>query len=54
MSLALITFNDIPKVNHTFKYEVLGAMAIENRARYCTRHGYDFICDVPVARDRPA
>lgn len=53
-SLAIITFNDVPTVNHTFKYDVLGRMAIENRRRYCARHGYDFISDVPIARDRPA
>ena len=52
--LAVITFNDVPAVNHTFKYEVLGRLAIENRRRYCERHGYDFISDVAVARDRPA
>jgi hypothetical protein len=54
MNLAVITYNDVPPVNHTFKYEVLGAMAIENRRRYCERHGYDFISDVAIARDRPA
>jgi galactosyl transferase GMA12/MNN10 family len=52
--LAVITFNDLPAINHTFKYEVLGPLAIENRRRYCERHGYDFISDVPIARDRPA
>ncbi len=54
MNLAVITFNQVPAVNHTFKYEVLGALAIENRRRYCQRHGYDFVSDVPIARDRPA
>jgi hypothetical protein len=53
-TLAVITFNDIPAINHTFKYEVLGRMAIDNRRRYCDRHGYDFISNVPIARDRPA
>jgi hypothetical protein len=52
--LAVITFNDVPSINHTFKYDVLGRMAIENRRRYCARHGYDFVSDVPIARDRPA
>ena len=52
--IAVITFNDVPPVNLTFKYEVLGRMAIENRHRYCERHGYRFICEVPIARDRPA
>ena len=35
-------------------YDVLGRLAIENRRRYCDAHGYDFISDVPIARDRPA
>jgi hypothetical protein len=52
--LAVITFNDVPAVNHTFKYVRLGRMAIENRRRYCERHGYRFISDVFVTRDRPA
>ena len=52
--VALITFNDIPKINYTLKYEVLGRMAMENRRRYCERHGYDFIHDVTIASDRPA
>jgi len=52
--IAVITFNDVPAVNHSFKYEVLGVMAIENRRRYCERHGYDFIWDTTIARDRPA
>lgn len=52
--LAVITFNDVPPVNHTFKYDVLGRMAVENRRRYCARHGYDFVSAVTIARDRPA
>jgi hypothetical protein len=52
--IAVVTFNDVPAVNLTFKYEGLGRMAIENRRRYCELHGYRFICDVPIARDRPA
>ena len=52
--LAVITFNDVPAINHTFKYNRLGRMALENRRRYCERHGYRFISDVPVARDRPS
>jgi hypothetical protein len=52
--IAVVTFNDIPAVNHTLKYEVLGPMAIENRRQYCERHGYRFIHDVPIASDRPA
>jgi hypothetical protein len=52
--LAIITFNHVPTINHTFKYERLGAMALENRRLYCERHGYRFVSDVPVAYDRPA
>ena len=29
-------------------------MAIQNRRIYCDRHGYCFIADVPIARDRPS
>lgn len=54
MAIAVITFNDIPSVNETFKYERLGQMALENRRIYCGRHGYHFVGEVPIARDRPA
>jgi hypothetical protein len=52
-SVAVITFNDIARVNYTLKYQVLGRMAIENHRQYCERHGYHFVYDVPIARDRP-
>lgn len=52
--IAVITFNDIPAVNRTAKYERLGRMALVNRRRYCLRHGYTLIDAVPVAQDRPA
>lgn len=52
--IAMITFNDVPAINTSLKYEVLGELAIENHRRYCARHGYRFISDVPIARDRPA
>ncbi len=52
--VAVLTFNDVPAVNHTFKYERLGRLAIENRRRYCDQHGYAFVQDVPIAADRPA
>lgn len=51
---AIITFNDIPSNNDMFKYERLGMMALENRRLYCERHGYTFIKDVDIAKDRPA
>ena len=52
--IAVITFNDIPPRNPTFKYLVLGQLALENRRSWCGRHGYDLIETVPIARDRPA
>jgi len=52
--IAMITFNDVPKINTSLKYGVLGVLAVENHRRYCSRHGYDFISEVPIARDRPA
>ncbi len=33
---------------------MLGPLALENHRRYCARHGYAFIDDVPVSPDRPA
>ena len=52
--LAVVTLNRVPTVNHTFKYERLGRMAIENRRQYCARHGYRLLCEYPFADDRPA
>lgn len=52
--IAVITFNDVPAVNPTAKYDRLGSMALANRRQYCARHGYSFVADVPIARDRPA
>lgn len=52
--LAVITFNEIPVVNYTLKYNRLGPMALQNRCLYCKRHGYRFISDVPVSPDRPS
>ena len=52
--ITVITYNSVPQLNPTFKYERLGTMAILNRERYCHRHGYRFVSDVPVAPDRPA
>lgn len=53
-AIAMITFNDVPTINTSLKYEVLGVLAVENHRQYCLRHGYDFISEVPIARDRPA
>lgn len=51
--LAVVTVNDVPATNHSYKYDRLGRMALVNRRLYCQRHGYSFISDVSVARDRP-
>ncbi len=52
--IALVTFNRVPDVNLSYKYDRLGPMAIENHRAYCERHGYDFIDDADVSPDRPA
>ena len=51
--MAVVTLNDVPVVNHTFKYEVLGRLSIENRSQYCARYGYHLISQAPIERDRP-
>jgi hypothetical protein len=53
-SLAVITFNAIPAVRHSYKYDVLGEMAVADHRRYCARHGYRFVSDVTISPDRPA
>jgi hypothetical protein len=52
--IAVITFNDIPRINPTFKYERLGPMAIENHRQYCQLQGYPFIHEVVIDPVRPA
>ncbi len=52
--IAVITFNQVPARNPTFKYLRLGPLALENRRIYCDQHGYRFISTVPIASDRPA
>ena len=52
--IAVVTFNDVPAVNNSLKYEALGPMALKNRRRYCERHQYTFIDQVPIDRSRPA
>lgn len=51
--IAVVTFNVVPQINYSLKYERLGQIALADRRRYCTLHGYDFIDDVPVAPGRP-
>lgn len=52
--IAVITFNAVPPVNRTAKYDRLGCMALENRRRFCARHGYTLVDTVSIAPDRPA
>jgi hypothetical protein len=52
--LAVVTFNVVPPVNDTFKYERLGPMAVENHRQYCARQGYTYFDAAPVPSDRPA
>src|SRR5262249_33212436 len=52
--IAVMTFNVVPRVRYSRKYDVLGQMALENHRDYCERHGYTFVSEVPIADDRPA
>ena len=52
-AVAVITFNAVPEINLSYKYDLLGPLAVENHRRYCARHGYDFISDMPPADVRP-
>ena len=52
-AVAVITFNAVPEINLSYKYDLLGPLAVENHRRYCARHGYDFISDMPPADGRP-
>ena len=52
--VAVVTLNHIPQCNLTFKYERLGAMALENQRQYCARHGYAFLHEHEVTLERPA
>lgn len=50
---AVITFNEVPTESLTFKYEVLGELALINHRQYCEQHGYDFIDQVKIDHSRP-
>jgi hypothetical protein len=52
-SIAFLTFNVLPAVTYSRKYDVLGSMAMQNHRDYCDRHGYTFISDVSIPGDRP-
>ena len=52
-TVAVLTFNEVPAVNFSYKYEVLGPLAVENHRRWAERHGYDFLSDAPSAEGRP-
>ena len=41
--IAVVTFNIVPQINYSLKYERLGQIALADRRRYCRLHGYDFI-----------
>jgi hypothetical protein len=51
--VAMVTFNHVPRDPVTFKYDRLGAMALENRRQYCQRHDLPFLDRVPRVDDRP-
>lgn len=51
--LAVATFNVVPAVNHTKKYDVLGPLALVNRRMWCQRHGYRLFETVEERQDRP-
>lgn len=49
--IALVSFNRVPEVNPSCKYERLGPMALANQRRYAERHGYGFFGSVLPAAD---
>ncbi|NJN05605.1 MAG: hypothetical protein HC814_03335 [Rhodobacteraceae bacterium] len=49
----MATFNRVPAVNPSWKYERLGPMALENHRQYCVRHGIDFLSEAPETRGMP-
>lgn len=53
VDLAVATFNVVPTVNHTKKYDALGPLALVNRRQWCQRHGYPLIETVESSWDRP-
>lgn len=51
---AVVTFNEIPAQARSHKYDVLGRLGVDDHRRYCERHGYDFVSEVPVDPARPS
>jgi hypothetical protein len=52
--IAFISFNSIPKVNLSFKYQKLGELALVNHKNYCQQHGYNYISNTEIDRTIPA
>ncbi len=53
-AIALVSFNQVPQHNPSFKYERLGPMALTNHRQYAVRNGYAFFPDSPGLSDSPA
>lgn len=53
-SIAMVSFNFVPEINPSAKYERLGPIAIENHRQYCARHGITFQHEARPIRGRPA
>lgn len=50
---AVVTLNVIPDHPRTFKYDVLGQIALLNHRHYCEANGYDFFGEAQIDRSRP-
>ncbi|HAA12666.1 MAG TPA: hypothetical protein DCE41_13620 [Cytophagales bacterium] len=42
-NIALVSYNDIPSPNPTYKYDRLGEMSLCRNLHYCQRHGYTYL-----------
>jgi galactosyl transferase GMA12/MNN10 family len=51
--IALVSFNQIPPDNPSYKYERLGQMALANQRQYAARHGYAFYAEAPAHTSSP-
>lgn len=49
----MASFNCVPEVNPSLKYERLGPMAMENHRQYCELHNIAFLSTAPEALARP-
>lgn len=52
--IALVSFNQIPPDNPSFKYERLGPLALLNHRQYAARHGYTCLNEAPPSSGSPA